>query len=97
MNCTEVHTAQCLHHSPLQCVVWCHLGKTSREIERLLFLTICAYDRIFFDDDNDGCSDNYDDNGGKIDDNDECYPHTLLVSSGKISKFMPRQVGFISS
>ena len=52
---------------------------------------------FFFDDDNDGCSDNYDDNGGKIDDNDECYPHTLLVSSGKISKFMPRQVGFISS
>ena len=31
--------------------------------------TFCVYDRkIFFDDDNDGCNDNYDDNFGKVDD-----------------------------
>ena len=32
--------------------------------------TFCVYDRkIFFDDDNDGCNDNYDDNFGNFDDN----------------------------
>ena len=31
--------------------------------------TFCAYDRIFFDDDNDGFNDNYDDNFGNFDDN----------------------------
>ena len=29
----------------------------------------CAYDRFFFDDDNDGCNDKYDDNCGNFDDN----------------------------
>ena len=31
--------------------------------------TFCAYDRIFFDNDNDGFNDNYDDNFGNFDDN----------------------------
>ena len=31
--------------------------------------TFCAYDQIFFDDDNDGFNDNYDDNFGNFDDN----------------------------
>ena len=31
--------------------------------------TFCVYDRkFFFDDDNDGCNDNYDDNFGNFDD-----------------------------
>ena len=30
--------------------------------------TFCAYDRKLFDDDNDGCNDNYDDNYGNFDD-----------------------------
>ena len=30
--------------------------------------TFCAYDRKHFDDDNDGCNDNYDDNYGNFDD-----------------------------
>ena len=29
-------------------------------------MTFCAYDRIFFDNDNDGFNDNYDDNFGNL-------------------------------
>ena len=43
-------------------------GKTSVQKERLLS-GIALH--CIFDDDNDGCSDNYDDSGGNFDDNDD--------------------------